>query len=144
MVWHRIVYDAAIWARENTPPDARFAMKDTGIFALFSGRDVVSLDGLVNNSEFQTVLRDKRLNTYFRENRVSYLVQHAFYSVSDPTPEGASWETYKTVSMRYFSHRYDVWSDPVILRREAEVYRSERYEDEGHETVLALWRISAE
>lgn len=144
MVWHRIVYDAAIWARENTPPDARFGMKDTGIFALFSRRDVVSLDGLVNNSEFQTVLRDKRLNTYFRENRVSYLVQHAFYSVSDPTPAGASWETYQTVSMRYFSHRYDAWSDPVILRREAEVYRSERYEDEGRETILALWRISAE
>lgn len=139
--WHRISYDAAVWVREHTGKEDVIAMKDPGVMAYFSGRKVISMDGLVNNAQFQEVLRDRKLADYLSRNNVRYLVQHAFYSLSDVRPQGASWAGYRSAAMTYLSHKYLTWSDPIPLLRENEVYRSEPYIDEGRLTVLIIWKL---
>jgi hypothetical protein len=134
--WIRASYRAALWARGHTGETAIFAMKDAGNFGHFSGRSVVSLDGIVNNAAYQDVLRGRRLNEYLDEMNVAYLVQHAFWD-RDDIADG----TYKTVSVAYTSRRYGVESDTLVLRREWEVYRSEPYYDGPYRTVFLIWRL---
>lgn len=138
--WHGVTYDAATWARRETPANARFAMKDPGVFALFSERDVLSLDGLVNDLDYQHVLARGELGPYLDRHHVEFLVQHAFYSVEVTEPPRASFDAYERASMRYLSHLHHTWSEPQTFQRSDEVHRSPPYFDEGQETILTIWR----
>lgn len=134
--WSVASYEASAWARDNTPEDAIFAMKDAGHFGYFSGKRVVSLDGIVGDIEFQEVLRSGRLGEWLESLKVSYIVQHAFWeypSVNDGT--------YDTLSVTYTSRLYLVESDTLHLSRDDEIYRSSPYRDGPYETVFVIWRI---
>ncbi len=134
--WSTASFEAALWARENTPADAIFAMKDAGHFGYFSERRVASLDGIVGDITFQEVLRSGRLSEWLRRTDVSYLVQHAFWD-DPPVNEG----TYDTLEVTYTSRLYLVESDTLRLTRGNEVYRSSPYRDGPYETVFVIWRL---
>jgi hypothetical protein len=134
--WTTASFEAALWARENTPADAVFAMKDAGHFGYFSERSVVSLDGIVGDVAFQEVLRSGRLVQWLRRTEVSYLVQHAFWD-NPPVNEG----TYDTLDVTYTSRLYLAESDTLRLARKNEVYRSTPYRDGPYETVFVIWRL---
>jgi hypothetical protein len=134
--WTTASFEAALWARENTPADAVFAMKDAGHFGYFSERRVVSLDGIVGDLAFQDVLRSGRLRAWLGQMEVSYIVQHAFWD-NPPVNEG----TYDTLGVTYTSRLYLAESDTLRLAREDEVYRSSPYRDGPYETVFVIWRL---
>jgi len=78
---HREWYAAALWAREHTPPDARFAMKDAGLFGYFSQRSVVNLDGKANSYEYLACLGRGEVREYLRDAGVGYVADvNAGYS----------------------------------------------------------------
>jgi hypothetical protein len=142
--WHGISYEAALWARQNTPPDTVFAMKDAGIFGLFSQRSVINLDGLVNNMEYQEALRHRRLNRYLVEKGVEYLVQHATWSKQGLNELVLSGR-YNFIELPYRSQRYATWSDPVRLYRVDEVFRRVYREQQLNiDTVFVIWRLRHE
>jgi hypothetical protein len=132
--WHTPVYDAAVWARDNTPEEAVFAMTDCGHFAFFSERRVINLDGLANNMDFQRTLAEQHLSRYLRENHVDFLVQHAVHSRADVIA-GA----YDTLTLRFESRRFDGLSDSVRVRKQSEVYRSSPFFDGPYPSVLLIW-----
>lgn len=128
-------YTAAKWVKDNSDTGDIYAMKDAGHFSYFSGRDVINLDGLVNNFDYQEVLRKKELNLYLRKNGVKYIVQHAIWNRDDINSGN-----YDTVSFNYISHKYSEKSDPVILKKSDEVYRSAPYYDGEYNSVFLIWR----
>ncbi len=134
--WTTASFEAALWARGNTPDDAVFAMKDAGHFGYFSERRVVSLDGIVGDAALQEVLRSGRLGQWLSRTDVSYLVQHAFWD-NPPVNEG----TYDTLDVTYMSRLYLAESDTLHLSRADEVYRSFPYRDGPYETVFVIWRL---
>jgi hypothetical protein len=138
--WQPHSYRASVWARNNLPPDARLALKDAGLFGLLSERSVVNLDGLVNNLEYQEYLRRKRLNDYFRQKGIQYLVVHAYWSDAPKYKEFVS-ATYTHLDIPYRSQLHDTFSDPIRVYREDEVYRSPLYYDNQHKTAFVIWRL---
>jgi hypothetical protein len=134
--WHTPVYNAAVWAREHTPPEAIFAMSDCGHFAFFSLRRVINLDGLVNDLEFQNTLAQHRLNQYLRQNEVDFLVQHAVHGREDVIA-GA----YDSLSLPFPSKLFDGQGDSVRVREQSEVYRSTRFFDGPYPSVLVIWSL---
>jgi hypothetical protein len=135
--WTEVVYNAAVWTRNHTSQDKIFAMKDAGHFAFFSGREVINLDGLVNSFNYQDVLRDKKLNDYLSQNKVSYIVQHAFPGRNDIISGD-----YEMFSLPYISHKFGVISDPLILLKKDEIYRSGIYNHGGKPMVLLIWKYN--
>jgi hypothetical protein len=133
--WKVESYRAALWARGNSGENDVFAMKDAGVFGYFSRRSVINLDGIVNNMDFQEVLREKRLGEYLEEHRVRYLVQHAFFRREDITDGN-----YESYPMQYESHKYGSFSDEIILRKSDEVYRSKPFLDGVHRTVFLIFK----
>lgn len=134
--WRPVAYDAAVWARGNTPAEAVFGMKDAGDFGYFSERAVINLDGVVNNLEYQAALRERSLAPYLAIHGVRFIVQHAFWYRPDVLAGN-----YASYSMSYRSHLYERDSDPILLRRADEVYRSGPYFDGPYETVFLIWKI---
>ncbi len=145
--WRVQSYRAAVWARNNTPPDSIFAMKDAGNFGYFSGRTVINLDGLVNNEAYQEVLRDGLLREYLASNNVDYLVQQCVYPgdkffrvvpelSNGPLRNGS----YDWISVRYWSHRFDAHSDAIPLYRKNEIYRSEQWNPRAV-LPFVIWKL---
>jgi hypothetical protein len=54
-------------------PDARIGAFQAGIYGYFSGRDIINLDGKVNQDAFAAV-RDRRLHEYARAQGVRYVL----------------------------------------------------------------------
>jgi len=71
--WAREMVDAADWLRDNTAEGDVAAAFNAGIFATFSGRPVVNLDGAINNAAY-TALRRKRLMEFMRQASVKLYV----------------------------------------------------------------------
>ena len=132
--WKNAVYEAAVWARENTAEDSIFAMKDAGNFGYFSQRHTINLDGLVNDLAFQEALKEQRLGKYLTDNGLDYLIQHAFTDREDITVG-----TYDQITLRYRSHFYGVESEEIVLRRAEEAFRSKPYPRFGSFTLLVIW-----
>lgn len=64
-----------LWMAEHIPADQRVGSWNGGRFALFSGRTVINLDGLTNDSAFfKTVIQQGRLADYLDDQRVDWLV----------------------------------------------------------------------
>jgi hypothetical protein len=134
--WHTPVYNAAVWAREHTPPEAIFAMSDCGHFGFFSLRRVINLDGLVNDRDFQSTLAEHRLNQYLRQNEVDFLVQHAVHGREDVIAGG-----YNSLSLSFPSKLFEGQGDRVRVREQSEVYRSTRFLDGPYPSVLVVWSL---
>ena len=136
--WHVAAYDAAQWVRAHTAADAVMAMADAGHLSYFSGRSVINLDGIANNRELQVVIRSGRLGEYLKANRVQYLAQYQFWSMP-----AVSSGAYDSVTIRYPGYLYDCMSDPIVLRKADEVYRSRPYREKPWlpPTSLVIWRI---
>ena len=115
------------------------AMKAAGHFSFFSERDVINLDGLVNDFEYQEVLKNKKLNEYLKNNNVKYLSQHAIWK-RDDVIRGE----YDTLEFKLISHKYSAESDPVLLLKKNEVYRSAPYYDDGNKAVFIIWKLNHE
>lgn len=75
------VVEVGRWVDEHLPPGARIASWNAGAVAYFSRRQVVNLDGLVNDARyFREYLTKGRLVDYLDDEGVEYLVDY----VSDP------------------------------------------------------------
>ena len=138
-IWHVASYNAAVWAREHTPPDTIFAMRDAGHFAFFSMRRVINLDGLVNDMDYQRTIARQQVREYLRANHVQYLVLHAL-----PGRDDVLRGDYDALALNYVSHKFGVVSDDVIVRERDEVYRSPRYFDGPNPAVCLIWSLADE
>ena len=130
----------AEWARDHLPSDAVFGMTDSGVFAWFSGRQVINLDGLINNYRYQEALRAGRLEEYLRARRIGYLFDQYTYGRPD------------LIEGSYTERRMRIWYYPewrvageIVLRREDEVARrrirsSPAALAPAEENALILWR----
>jgi len=131
------IYDAALWARENTAEDAVFAMKDCGAFGYYSERTTINLDGMVNDFEYQEYLRRGELEEYLAENSVDYFVQHAFW-FKDKNVNTGDYEEY---SLYIPCRVYEGEGGTLTVTKENEVFRSEYYYPRTNEpTRVIIWR----
>lgn len=134
--WHIQSVNAALWAKYNTPPETIFAMSDAGTFSFFSERQVVNLDGLVNNLEYQEALKNYTLYSYLKNRNVKYIVHHAVWDKEDVINN-----VYSSFTKYYPSHLYEGTGDSLILKKEDEVYRSMPYYDGSHKAVFIIWKL---
>lgn len=108
----------ALWARDSLPADAVFAGTDTGVFAYFSGRTTVNLDGLINNYRYRDALLSGRFREYLDERGVDYIFDQ--FAVGRPDwIEG----TYETRALRIWDRPRDRVAGEVMLYRDDEVRR---------------------
>ena len=147
--WHVASYRAAVWARGQTSETDVFAMKDCGNFGYFSQRRVVNLDGVVNNLDYQDVLKTGKLKEYLRKSGVQYLVQHDCRPVDVnllKNIEGGSRTVrdggYEAITLQYHSVRYGTYSDPIKVRRKEEVYKSQREGSNDDSATFVIWKLS--
>jgi hypothetical protein len=71
---HRLnMLEGAYWVRDNTPPDARVSAFNAGIFGYFSERDVINLDGVVNEDAYRARM-DCRTSTYMADTNAEYVI----------------------------------------------------------------------
>jgi hypothetical protein len=73
--WQREMGAATAWIASNTPPGATVGSFNAGIYAYYSGRTVVNLDGVVNHDAFEAV-RARRMLPYLQAAGVDYLVDY--------------------------------------------------------------------
>ena len=125
-------FEAAAWTREHIPANARMAMHDSGTFSYLSRRQVVNLDGIVNDMAYQDWLCAGRLDDYLRQNNVAYLVRH----IAAP-PEG-----YKEYTITYYCRKAKGLSKMTVYA-ENEVFRGTPYYHPGlgKEVRLMIWRL---
>jgi hypothetical protein len=134
--WQTVSYQAALWARAHTDPADVFALKDTGNFGYFSQRRVINLDGVVNNLEFQQVLKNCRLREYLQRNHVKFMVLHATKDEHLPVYR----DTYTAEPVKFRSNLYGGWSDPILLEKSREVYRATyAYKTDD---AFVIWKVS--
>jgi len=132
------IYETAVWAKENTPEDAIFAMKDSGVFGYYSERNTINLDGLVNDLDYQEYLRGGRLEEYLEMNGVDYFVQHAFWFDDYPVNTG----DYESYTLYIPSRLYDGTGATVTVSKEQEFYRSDYYLPRGQDpTRVIIWEM---
>ncbi|MEW5757421.1 MAG: hypothetical protein AB1810_14085 [Pseudomonadota bacterium] len=66
-------YQAALWAKQHTAPTDTFALSDAGVFAYFSERSTINLDGLINSYEFQEAIKSHTLDGFFARKNLRYV-----------------------------------------------------------------------
>jgi len=137
--WFVVSYEAAVWAREHTGEHDIFCMANAGHFGYFSGRRVISLDGIVGTLGFQETLREGKLNEFLSDHEVSYLVEHTFSDRKDNDAIVSG--GYGRVVLPFRSLLYEATADEVSVREEDEVYRSAPYRERGRGTILIIWRL---
>ena len=70
---HLALLNMARWISQNAPEDAVLAGWNSGIMSYFSGRQVVNLDGVINDQVIP-YLRDHDLRAYIERRHIEYLV----------------------------------------------------------------------
>ncbi len=135
--WNVIAYRAAVWARENTRDSDVFAMSDNGHFGFFSRRNAVNLDGVVNNFEYLSAVKNKTVSRYFKEKHVDYLAEHVW--TEDNVIEG-NYEAFSVFRIMY-GEDYPAAGDELIVRKSNEVYRSHTYSEGANKSVLIIWKL---
>ncbi len=76
--WQLYMYRGAEWLNENTRPEEVVGAFNAGIYAYYSGRTVVNLDGVVNWKAFAAI-REQRLFSYIDERNVAYIIESDHY-----------------------------------------------------------------
>ncbi len=61
--WHSTMVQTAEWLRANTDPQDRIVAFNAGFISYFSNREVINLDGVINNSALDA-LRSRDLGSY--------------------------------------------------------------------------------
>jgi len=112
------VRDVALWAADNLPEDAVFAMTDAGVFAYYGGRTTVNLDGLINSYDYLDALRTGRVSEYLERRGVDYIFDQSAYGV----PEWLDGTYEERVLRLWYRPRSRVAAE-ITVRREDEVYR---------------------
>jgi len=143
--WLSKTRELALSARESLPPDAVVAMTDSGIFAYWSERTTINLDGLINNYRYRDLLRSGHFADYLAERHVSYILDQNHVGSRD------------YLTGRYQVRPFRIWYRPegrvageVKLFREDEVRRvpvASRVKLGSIRTepnVLLLWRYRPE
>lgn len=108
----------AYWARTELPEDAVVATTDAGVFAYFSRKTTINLDGLINSYRYQEMLRSGRLAEYLDERKVGYVLDQNLAGNLD-------WITgdYESRPFRIWFHPENRVAGEVILYRDDEVAR---------------------
>jgi hypothetical protein len=71
------------WLAANTQPsDVIFQRDGAGAVSYFAQRPIINGDGLVNNMQYQVMLRSGRLCDYLKDQQVQYLVSNTFVNTS--------------------------------------------------------------
>jgi hypothetical protein len=68
---------SARWARDHLPAGSVVGMTDCGIFAYFSQRPTMNLDGIINGYAYQDALRDHHLTAFLGSCHVTHIGGHA-------------------------------------------------------------------
>jgi hypothetical protein len=71
-----VAYRAALWAEKHIAQDRLFAMVDSGVFAFFSGRDVLPLNGLITDRATMEKIRSGRTAEVLNDFSVDYVVDY--------------------------------------------------------------------
>ncbi len=71
---HGRMLTMAQWIDENTHEGAVIGSWNAGIFSYFSGRQVVNLDGVINDDAI-IAIRDRRLLQYILDREIDYLIE---------------------------------------------------------------------
>lgn len=113
------------------------AFEGSAIFGFLTSGLTINLDGLANNFEFQKIIRDKKLNLYLKRNNVKYI----FLRI-DKTVLGEIFDNnFSEVTHSYFSYKYEVFSDPVLFKKENEILRIYETEIEGKQLAYAIFKF---
>lgn len=72
------------WITSNTKPDVVIFQRDgAGAVSYFAQRHIINGDGLVNNMQYQVMLRSGKLCDYLKDQRVKYVVSNTFVNAAD-------------------------------------------------------------
>jgi hypothetical protein len=126
LCWYSRSHQSALWANQHLPDDAVVGMSDAGIFAYFCERRVVNLDGLVNNYQYQEILRAGEFTKYMQTQGINYIADVALYS--DGLPADGQYTNYEYLVV---SRLYRLPSALILFNSSDEVYRSEGF-SAGH------------
>jgi hypothetical protein len=135
-------YEAAVWARDNTPKDAIFGMSFCGVFGYFSERRVINLDGLINGYEYKSAVEKGEFESFIKNANVSYLVEgmdHWF-------PPSVVSKNYEEWQFRPFWHKECPPSNYVTVHENQEVYRMRYFgadSEDGRGNIhwLIMWSL---
>lgn len=83
--WQADMRTGADWLAQNTEPDTRVGAFNAGIYAYYSGRTVLSLDGLVDWGAIEA-RQEKRLLDYFVEQGGTLIIDHEAYAIGSFSP----------------------------------------------------------
>jgi 4-amino-4-deoxy-L-arabinose transferase-like glycosyltransferase len=73
--WQKQMYQGAFWLKENIPDSLKVGSFNAGIYAFYSEKPIINLDGVVNNSAFEAI-KNKNIIGYLAENRINYLIDY--------------------------------------------------------------------
>jgi hypothetical protein len=73
--WQREMLAANHWLSKNLPSDAKIGSFNAGIYAFYSNRQVVNLDGVVNHSAFEAI-KGRNILLYLDQEKVSYIIDY--------------------------------------------------------------------
>ncbi len=146
-------FEGVRFIKANTQPTDRLAATDAGAIAFWCERQVVNLDGLINNLDYQRALRDQKLATYLDEQHVKYLVfpmwskaQTLVPRSTEPMyehriqPKAQASKKYDAVEFFVYSHKYGVYSDKLTLTPAQEIYREYVGRDGTAETSIVIFK----
>ncbi len=127
--------DAARWARDTTDDGTVFALADAGLFAYFSHRPVVNLDGKANSYEYLRHVEARTVPRYLASIGTRYVAStHARYNQKG---------TYQITILRP-----DGSAAPLEMDRSWEVYRGAeipaglaRFSGEVTMSNFAIWKL---
>jgi uncharacterized membrane protein YiaA len=140
LYWYSRSYQAALWADQHLPDNAVIGMSDAGIFAYFCERRVVNLDGLVNDYEYQDILRAGKFGEYLQNQGINYIADVALYDDKLPALGGYSEYEYLVVS-----RLYRLPSALIFFNDSDEIYRSESFPaSKGATGAVFIWRVGKE
>jgi hypothetical protein len=96
----------ARWMAANLPADARAAAWNTGIYAWYSGRSTINLDGLINNEIHGVLRRREPVVEYLRRRGVRFVIDDA----TDNQREWFQWkgEDYRVVIRTDGTHKRSI------------------------------------
>jgi hypothetical protein len=140
--------------RAAIPENAVVVGTDVGALAFWTQRRVINLDGVINNYDYQTYLRDRRLADYLREQRVDHVAtaltdQEPIYTerpvepmyrhaIDAPATHGTDYSAHDYYVYSYVHH---VYSDAIQLTPQQEVFRRRLGRAGDAEVVYVVYRI---
>ena len=70
---NEVRYAAARWLHDHLPPEARIGSWNAGVIGYYSDRQVINLDGLINDWDFLAHLESRDLAGYLEKEDIRYL-----------------------------------------------------------------------